>query len=153
MNEANVKPLTKKAQKETEKQKAIADLRKYLPPGKTVFTILRHVSKSGMMRHISLVVQDQNEGIVNITWIASKALGEKCINSFGHRAMKAQGAGMDMGFELVYRLSSVLYRDEFECIGKVRESHCPSNDHSNGDRNYGKHVHKSGGYALKHAWL
>lgn len=60
------------------------------------------------------------------------------------------GCGMDMGFHLVYNLSRVLFPSGFECIGKG----CPSNDHSNGDRNYEPHRHTGdGGYAIKHRWL
>jgi hypothetical protein len=37
------------------------------------------------------------------------------------------GCGMDMGFHLVYSLSSILYRNGYRCLGKG----CPSNDHAN----------------------
>jgi hypothetical protein len=63
--------------------------------------------------------------------------------------IKQHGAGMDMGFGLVYTLSRSLYPNGFECIGE----RCPSNDHSNGDRDYTPHTHSDGGYALQQAWL
>ena len=41
----------------TEQQRqAIAELRILLPPGTTLYTILRHVSKSGMVRDISVIL-------------------------------------------------------------------------------------------------
>ncbi len=97
-------------------------------------------------------------------------------------AIRVGGAGMDMGFHIVYSLSSALFRDGFGCIGE----RCRSNDHTNGDRdytphcpfcatrdagepvNYGNgttgpslharpegraHWHSDGGYALHQKWL
>jgi hypothetical protein len=82
---------------------------------------------------------------------------------------------MDMGFHLVYNLSYSLFPDGFGCIGRAEDYrfHCPSNDHSNGDRDYTPHMsenerlgadgslctchathwHKDGGYALIQKWL
>ena len=54
-----------------------------------------------------------------------------------------------MGFAVIYELSQALFPKGFECIGEK----CPSNDHSNGDRDYTPHHHNSGGYALKHRWM
>ena len=80
----------------------------YVKPGVKVYTILRHVSSSGMSRDISLVIGDGND-ITDITYYAAQALGDKLIESKGHRAIKQHGCGMDMGFNLVYNLSSVLF--------------------------------------------
>ena len=62
------------------------------------------------------------------------------------------GAGMDMGFALVYELSHALYPDGFDCIGEG----CPANDHNNPphpDREAGSMHHASGGYALNQRWM
>ena len=79
----------------------------------TVYTILRGSSSSGLTHYISLVcVALDNTGkpaIYDITWHASKVLGDKYTDRDGHRSIKVQGGGMDMGFHLVYSLSSVLY--------------------------------------------
>ena len=84
----------------------------------------------------------------HIGFEAGKLLGMRVDDG----AVKITGTGiMDMGFALVYDLSRTLYPDGFECIGK--DAQCPSNDHSNGDRNYAKHNHKDGGYALRQRWL
>lgn len=112
-----------------------------LKPGDEVKTILRHVSRSGMMRHISLIFNDHE-----ISGYAADLLDDKRADDGG---IKVGGCGMDMGFDLVYRLSSVLFPEGFTCIG----DRCPSSDHSNGDRNYKPHHHNSGGYALRQRWL
>jgi len=80
----------------------------YLKEGSKVYTILRSVSTSGMTRNISLVIANGNE-IIDITYYAAHALGDKVSESKGHRAIKQNGCGMDLGFNLVYNLSSVLF--------------------------------------------
>lgn len=69
-----------------------------------VGTILRHCSKSGMSRDISLYYKD-----INITYYVAKVLGNKLRNSNGFNAVRVSGCGMDMGFYLVYSLSCALY--------------------------------------------
>lgn len=65
-------------------------------------------------------------------------------------ALKVDGCGMEVGFEVVYHLGRKLYPEGFPCIGDG----CASNDHSNGDHNYRPHQHTGdGGYALKHRWM
>lgn len=132
-------------QSEAERQQAIADLRGMIKPGDTVFTILRHVSRSGMSRSISVLINGEGAPR-DITWFVAKALVEKMDDRDG---IKVGGCGMDMGYHLVYGLSRNLF-PAFECIGE----RCPSNDHSNGDRDYTPgHRHSDGGYALRHRWL
>lgn len=130
----------------TEKQEALSHLRSLLPPGSTVHTILRHVSSSGMMRAISPIVIKNGES-QDVTYWVSRVLGEPIHPK--HYGVKMSGCGMDMGFHLVYSLSYALYPDSFSCIGQG----CPSNDHSNGDRDYTPHLHSDAGYALRHKWL
>lgn len=129
-----------------EKTEAIESLRKIVKPGDTVYTILRHVSRSGMSRSISVMVVE--DGAPNdVSWLVAKAgLGRFDRN---HDGVKVQGCGMDMGFHLVYNLAWTLYGNNFECVGEG----CPSNDHSNGDRDYTPHKHSDGGYALRQRWL
>lgn len=169
--------LTKAQQAEAEEARAA--LRKLLPPGTTVRTILRHVSSSGMSRTISPVVANKDGSIVDLEWLIVKA-------QMGFRAhpskpgLQIGGAGMDMGFSLVYSLSRSLYPDGYKCSGhdgSKRAPRCNSNDHSNyrpwieqgtwnrethewegridnPEPNFkkGKH-HSDGGYALNQAWL
>lgn len=88
-------------------------LEHYLKEGQTVYTILRSVSANGMSRHISLVAVDSDGGLNDITYYAAAALGESLYEKNGHRSIRQNGAGMDMGFNLVYNLSSVLYGDGY----------------------------------------
>lgn len=141
------------------RDEALDTLRRLCPPGTRVFTVLRHVSRSGMSRDIDVyILQDGDR--VWLSRLAAKAAGL----TFNERreCIRMGGCGMDMGFALVYTLSHALYPDGFECIGFRRNRHtgevqrdtyCPSNDHSNGDREYSPHQHRSGGYALRHDWL
>jgi len=138
--------------KETERQDAIEELRKVLRPGDTVYTILRHVSRSGMTRGID-VYRMADKQPVWITGYVGKAIGQPQSfkdwnNSYG---LRISGCGMDMGFHVVNTLSYILFPDSFECIGEG----CPANDHVNGDRDYTPHMHSkgAGAYALKHEWL
>ncbi len=121
-----------KAQK-AERAEAVEKLKEIISPGDTVYTILRHVSRSGMMRHISPVVIKDGEHYA-ITRLVALATDSKMVYA-GHDAIKVAGAGMDMGFALIYDLSYNLSPNGFDCIGKGSDDHygrrCPSNDHSN----------------------
>jgi hypothetical protein len=80
--------------------------------------------------------------------LVAVALGERVAD---RGRIVVGGCGMDMGFEIAYRLGHALYPDGFRCTGK----HCPSNDHANGQPCDVKPrpVHIDGGYALSHRWL
>jgi macrodomain Ter protein organizer (MatP/YcbG family) len=129
-----------------ERQQAIDWLREQLKPGDTVSTILRHVSRSGMQRRISCIINTENGPFDADYWV-SKAIGVRLHEKGG---IVMGGCGMDMGFHLVYMLSHRLWPDGFDCVGDKR---CRSNDHFNGDRNYTPHRHQDGGYALSQRWL
>jgi hypothetical protein len=104
------------------------ELRKMLKPGDTVYTTLRHVSRSGMYRVINLYIIQDNEP----RWISSWAAD--LLEGFDnrHEGCKASGCGMDMGFNLVYNLSYTLFPDGYDDA----EGH-----------------HNDGGYALKQRWM
>jgi len=151
--------MTKKAEKEAARQEAIAFLKKHIKPGDRVYTSLRHVSRSGMMRHISVLIASETDGkpdIFNITGWVGTALDYKRADDGG---LKVGGCGMDMGFSVVYSLSRVLFRDDFRCIGKG----CPANDHRNSWNESDKkwrdesktvgQIHSDAGYALTQAWI
>jgi hypothetical protein len=141
---------------EAERHKAADQLRDGygLEPGSVVLTLLRHVSRSGMTRDISVYLPDPDGGIpANVSGLVARATG----NRFGpdRDAVRIGGAGMDMGFALVYDLSRVMFRDGFHCTGTMD---CPANDHVN-DRDWtGKghttdRVHSDPGYALVQRWM
>jgi len=75
-----------------------------------IYTIERHCSASGLSRDISLFY-DSPEGIRPITHTAARALGYKLISSNGFNAIRQHGGGMDLGFNLVYNLSALIYKD------------------------------------------
>ncbi len=111
--------------KDLSKERLLED---YLKDTKTVYAVLRGVSSSGLTQYVSLMVpgldHDGKPDLFNITWHVSNVLGDKLHDRDGHRVLKLQGGGMDLGFNVVYNLSSVLYAGQ--------------------DR---------AGYVLKHRWL
>ncbi len=94
-----------------EKDKALARLLEVLGAGSRVYTIPRSVSRSGMMRSISLVAVNKDHEIQDITYWAAQVLAVKLSKSDG--GIKMPGCGMDMGFELVYRVSCKLFDDGY----------------------------------------
>jgi hypothetical protein len=135
----------------TAKAEALANLRELLKPGDKVYTKVTHVARSGMSRSIECFVIRDNEPR-NISYLGARALGERLDDKNG--GVRVGGCGMNMCFHTVYCLSSVLFPEGFTCLGDGDYSRrCPSNDHSNGDRNYAPHHHASGGYALRYSDL
>ena len=126
-----------KAEKEAEKKEAIAKLKKQLKPGDMVYTILRHVSRSGMSREISLVLK-KKDCIFDISFYVAKALDNPINHDSG--GVKIGGCGMDMGFALVYDLGRVMYPKGF----KTKPGYW---------RNEPLEFETDGGYAFKQNWL
>lgn len=133
----------------SEQAEAIARLREWIKPGDTVYTILRSVSRSGMSRTLDIFIihAETPRPLANITWHVAEALNLSRERNTG--AIKMGGCGYDAGFDVVYSLGRKLFADGFTCIGE----HCPSNDHTNGDRDYTPHPHTDPGYALRHEWI
>jgi hypothetical protein len=105
--------ITQKTQRAVDKELARMRLREMFAENdrNTVYTVLRHVSASGMSRDISLKVVDRGE-LRDITYTAAIAMGETPKDKNGHRVIRVSGCGMDMGYHLVHSLSSVLYPDQ-----------------------------------------
>lgn len=125
------------------KAKEIADakdaLRDIIKPGDTVYTILDHVSRSGMSRHIRVLVPIARPAESSIhlpkewrTTIDFLHPNHSAAIVLGlSRAKRGDGiviggCGMDMGFAIVYELSHAIY-PTYTCIGDG----CPSNEHVN----------------------
>ena len=121
-------------QSEREKMEAIERLHELLQPGDTIYTILKHVSASGMSRSIQLKVV-KNGDICDISWDAARAMGDKIDPKNG--GIKIGGCGMDMGFALVYNLGAVLWPQG------TPEPHGTRNGEPDND----------GGYALNQRWV
>lgn len=133
---------TAKSTKAAERAEAVKDLKKLLKPGRTVYTILRSRSASGMTRHISLAIA-QGKTIRDISWLAARAMDRSFDrDTFG---IKTSGCGMDMGFELVYNLGRTLYPKGF-VPAKAGKRYGRNGTDANA-------VDRDGGYALEHSWL
>jgi hypothetical protein len=80
----------------------------YVREGDTVYTVIRSVSSSGMSRTMSIkIVRDGR--IDDITFNVAHALDYPLVEVNGSRAIRVGGCGMDLGFHVVYSLSSVLF--------------------------------------------
>jgi hypothetical protein len=139
--------------RKSEREEAIARLREWMPAGSTVYTIVRHVSRSGMQREIGVLVPLPGEPVEfrHPNYAVSTVTGNR-LNANGDGVVVG-GAGMDMGFHLIYNLSYTLFPDGFDCVGE----NCPANDHSNtwvgGTYHEPPEHHRDGGYALRQRWL
>ena len=82
-----------------EQQQAIVDLTNILSDinSDTIYTVIRHVSTSGMQREISVKMIDAGR-IIHLDWLVSQALGMKQGKNNG---LVIRGCGMDMGFAIV----------------------------------------------------
>lgn len=117
----------------TDREESLAILREHFKPGQTVYTVLRHVSASGMSRDISVLTVEGNE-TRQWDYHVSRVLGY----SRGKReGLRVGGCGMDVGFAIVYELGAALW------------PHGTPEPHStrNGEPD------TAGGYALKHRWM
>ena len=141
------------------KDEAIKVLREDLKPGDTINCILRHVSRSGMSRSISLLKGDQD-----ITYYAGLVTENRIDQKNG--GIKITGCGMDMGFALVYDLAYRLFPEGFGIKGEMPLGHeirPDTKEHAaqaveKGAKFFGRNGDTSGwdtdgGYALKHRWL
>lgn len=141
--------LTKAQQ--ADRDKAIAELLQLIKPGGTIRLILRHTSRSGMRRRISLLFVDSDGMVYHLDNRVDRALNpERRQKACAGEGVQVDGCGMDMGFDLVYRLGRALWPQGFACISFAEPYRCPSNDHSNGDHPL---HHSDGGYALEMDWI
>jgi len=93
------------------REEAIEKLKEAIKPGDLLYTQLEHVTKSGMTRFIRVRKIEHNYPY-NYTYLVAKALDWTYSDKY--EAVKVGGCGMDMGFHLIYSLSSVLYDDGYE---------------------------------------
>lgn len=126
---------------------ALRILKEELKAGRMVYTVLRSVARSGMSRTLSVVIITDEGNTWDITGLVARVLGDTRQRD---GSIRVGGCGLDVGMSTVYNLSTVLFRGGFTCTG---HENCPSNDHANGDRDYTPHLHRDGGYALRHRWI
>lgn len=97
--------------KQQEKQESIAWLKEHIADGDTVYTILRHVSRSGMQRVVSVVlICGKGTGktyTLHPNFHVSQALGIR-LKRDGNDGLVMGGCGYDAGYQIVHDLSHVL---------------------------------------------
>lgn len=128
-----------KAEKKELQEQAMKFLKKVMKPGKTVYTIVRSVSSSGMSRKITCLIANKGE-LLNIDWYVANALDYRRDKNNG--AVIIGGCGMDMGFAIVYSLGRKLYPNGFK-LAKGQYGR-------NGDKSG---FDKDGGYSLNQIWI
>ena len=132
-----------------------ARLREWFPKGSTVYTILRHVSRTGMQRVIGVVSIAPSsrwaDGVVvrHPNYATSEVLRVRLDKK--REGVVIGGCGMNMGFALVNNLSCALHH-EYDCLGDK----CPAAVHVNRgpDRDKrGKGIRHKDGCALHQRWM
>lgn len=98
--------MTTKAALQAVKDANILAMKKYIQPGSTVYTVLRHVSASGMQRRIDLYTICDNRMIYLSGYAEGAGLAKRHKTKEG---LIVNGCGMDMGYHLVYNLSYILF--------------------------------------------
>ena len=126
--------MTNAAGKAAIKQQAISSLREILKPGQTVYSVLRHVSASGMSRRISFMIPQAGGSMRNLDYLIGVACDYKQSYKQG---LIVGGCGMDMGFAVVYHIGRTIWPDG------TPEPHGRRNGELDSD----------GGYALKSEWI
>lgn len=120
--------------KQMQEAEAIVYLRSVLKPGDTVYTVLRHVSRSGMSRGIDFYLIRDSEPLWITSYVGHAIDSPQSEKDWREsRGLRVNGCGMDMGFHCVYSLSRVLFPD--------------------GAQGASEHAERDGGYALNHRWL
>lgn len=122
-----------KAKQKAHDQANALDMLTDVKPNEIIYTIVKHVSASGMSRDIAVYrVADGKPR--DISYFVSKILNWPLAKNGG---VKVSGCGMDMGFHLVYTLSCALFPKGTDTPHSTRNG-VPDSD---------------GGYALKQEWL
>lgn len=104
--------MTKAATKRKEQAYAVERLRAWLNPDDEIYCVLRHVSRSGMLRVIDLKHIGEDGSMEHIGYNVALALDYPYDRQ--REGLRVTGAGMDMGFHVVYSLASVLYGDGYK---------------------------------------
>lgn len=158
-------------QSQKDHDESLSTLRQWIKPGDTVYCVLRHVSRSGMSRDISpLVIQNGEHRY--LAYHVARVLGLRDVAG-AHDAVRINGCGMDMGFELVYQLGRRLFPGGFGevcthpgCRYRPSSRQAATQANTSLGETKSAHPHKfrgrngdtsgwddDGGYALRHRWL
>ena len=131
------KRLTARAGRAALRAQSLAALHDILQPGDTVYSVLRHVSRSGMRRHIDFYAVKNGSHIWLSGHIANVLDSVKRGTDPRSEGLTVDGCGQDMGFAVVYSLGHAMW-----------PKGTPS---PHGSRN--GEPDSDGGYALRHAWI
>lgn len=91
------------------RNEAIERLRAMFPHGSTATTVVRHVTRSGMSRSISVLTADSDGEIRDVSYDVARVLDWSMDRDNG--GVRVQGCGMDMAFHLVYTMSRAIHAD------------------------------------------
>lgn len=91
------------------KEEAISELKRLFKGERNpmIYSTIRHVAPSGMSRSISFYFVNKNRQPIWLDHLICRALDYKLDDK--REAVKVSGCGMDIGFEVVYNLSTALY--------------------------------------------
>lgn len=124
-----------------ERTEALDRLREHVQPGDLLDVRVKHVSRSGMYRVVDVAIHlpapERGPRAVDSLWLsynAAVATGHRYDRN--HEGVGVPGCGFSATFEVVYSMARALFPDGFGCLGES----CPSNDHSNGDRDRTPHA-------------
>jgi hypothetical protein len=98
--------------KEDIRSETIERLKEVFPIGSTAYTSLVDCSKSGDTRWIK-VIRIQGNRPYFYSDAISTLLDYEHARRNGSQCVKVGGCGMDMGFHLIYTLSSILHDDGY----------------------------------------
>lgn len=131
---------------EAERNETRERLLALLPPGATVYAVLRSVSRSGMRRTLDLYAIDPTDATPRYLSGYAHTLTGRRRDRTG--ALVIPGCGFDAAQDVVMSLARALYSTGYRCIG----TRCPASDHLNHPRDtFERHAH--GDYALRAEWL
>lgn len=155
--------MSKASEKASRKAESLKELRKLLRPGETIYTVLRHVSASGMSRRIDLYIMRRGHPRY-ISWHVANVLDYKIPDR--KEGLVVGGCGMDMGFHLVHSLGYALWGDlakngTTKAATRLRERIRKASGHylTQGGApepdcsKPGSEWFGAAGYALKHSWI
>lgn len=97
--------MNKKQQQINERELAREELQKLTKQHDTIYTVLTHVSSSGMSRNFKVLIVNKDKTIRNISYSVAQALDLKLSKNYD---VTIAGCGMDMAYHLVYLLGGAL---------------------------------------------
>ena len=101
--------------KAEEKELAKKSLSRLLKPGATVYTVIKHVSRSGMQRRIGIYVVRNNK-VVDLAASVCDLLGHEW---GGDGSVVVGGCGQDVAFYLVCELGQALFPKNRKSLNQV----------------------------------